>query len=91
MHDPIVDLLSTLGIVGGGGAVFGWFILSTIKKKVTDVEEIPSLRSRVTTLEQQMLTHNDTKEAVIRMEEQIKNLAEQVRSLSDLLMRKVFH
>lgn len=87
--EDLTSLLSTLGIVGGGGTVFAWFIFNSVKKRIADLDRIPYLENRIIVLEQQALTHNDTKDAVIRMEEQIKNLTEQVRTLSDLLLRKV--
>lgn len=87
--EDLTTLLSTLGIVGSGGAIVSWIIFTGIKKRLVDLEKIPNLEARVVHLEHQAVSHNDTKEAVIRMEEQIKNLAEQVKNLSDLLMRKV--
>lgn len=89
MMEELTTLLSTLGIVGGGGTLVGWLVLSSVKKRIADLEKIPNLEGRVDRLEQQAVSHNDTKDVVIRLEEQIKNLAEQVRSLSDLLLRKV--
>ena len=87
--EELTTLLSTLGIVGGGGTLVGWLVLSSVKKRIADLEKIPNLEVRVTQLEHQATSHNETKDIVIRLEEQVKNLAENVRSLSDLLMRKV--
>lgn len=78
-----------LGLSGFVGWFVGWVVLNTMKKRVADIERIPSLESRVMALEAQVVQYSKTTEAVIRMEEQIKHLTEQVRVLSDLLMRKV--
>lgn len=88
--DSLTTLLSTLGIVGGGGSVLAMLILSAVRKRVSDLEKIPNLEMRVIQLEQQAITHNETRDVMVRLEENVKNLAEQVRNLSDLLMRKVF-
>lgn len=72
------------------GGVTILIVQNYIRRKLADVDKVPTLESRVAHLEIQATQHNDTKEAVIRMEEQIKGLTEQVRQLSDLLMRKVF-
>ncbi len=88
-----MDLLNTVMILGGGGGiagVLGWMFLKDMEKKFSDVGRIPSLESRVAILEQQAIAHNDTKEAVIRLETKVEGLTEQVRNLTDLLMRKVF-
>jgi hypothetical protein len=65
--------------------------LSSLKKNFTNNDKIPQLEARIAILEQQAVAHNETKDAVIRMEEQIKFLARQVQQLSDLLMGKVLN
>ena len=87
----LTTLLSTLGIVGGGGAIVSWVIFTGIKKRLVDLEKIPNLENRVSQLEQQAMSHNETRDIIIRLKEQVKNLSENVKSLSDLLMRKVLN
>ena len=74
-----------------GAYIFFEFLKKSVNRRISDIEKIPSLENRVIYLEQQSLSHNDTKDAVIRMEEQIRLLTDQVRRLTDLLMRKDFN
>lgn len=83
------EAVSLLSISGFVGWFTGWAVLNSLKKRIADIEKIPSLEARVIALESQVVQYSKTTEAVIRMEEQIKALTEQVRVLSDLLMRKV--
>lgn len=83
--------VSLLGLSGFVGWFAGWAVLNTLKKRMADVEKIPSFEARIIALELQVVQYTKTTEAVVRMEEQIKHLSEQVNRLSDLLMRKVFN
>lgn len=71
-------------------AFIGYLFVNGLKKRVSDVEKIPNLEARVNNLEQQSILHNETKFEVVRLTEQVKHLAEEVRTLSGFLMRKEY-
>lgn len=83
--------MGLLGIGGGGmgGFLLAQLVVSNAKKKLLDLDKIPGMEGRIAALEQQALSHNETKDAVIRMEQNLINLGDKVNSLSELLMRKV--
>lgn len=87
----IPQAVSFLGLTGFVGWLVGWAVLNTLKKRMADVEKIPSFEARIIALELQVVQYTKTTEAVVRMEQQIIHLSEQVNRLSDLLMRKVFN
>ncbi len=89
MEGTYVELIGTLLTVGIGGSIFAWWITEAVKKRLTDLEKVPNLEMRVVQLEMMNGQHNDTKDAMIRLEEKVAYLADQVKLLTDLLMRKI--
>lgn len=87
MEFDISSFLTAGGTAAGVGALGFWIV----SKYIRDIQEIPILRNRISNLEIQSTQINETKLAVVRVEEQIKHLAEEVRELKDLLMRKLFN
>jgi hypothetical protein len=80
------------GILGGGSiaAMIGWYLYYNFQKNIRDIQKVGPLEARVVVLEQQALQHNETRDAVIRLEAKVEGLTEQVRNFMDLIMRKVF-